>query len=398
MTLLRLALRDIGRSAFRSWVIAACSFLVAALGFSALLVARGAEASLGLVSARLGADIIVVPSGSEPQVETALLMGVPTKRWMPAAAVGEIRGLPGVAAASPQLYLASLKGASCCTVSNMFVVAFEPQTDFTIQPWIVQEVGAKGLPLGGTVGGSLVSVPEGEKGLTIYGAPLSLDTHLASTGTNLDRSLFMTFETARDMARQSKTKAVSPLEIPDDGVSAVLVKVASGSEARGVASLISDRIAGVTASVAPQMFGAFRDQTGSVMGGLLAALALTGGFSLVFISLISTMAAHDRRREIGVLRALGATRTGVVWLLVAQAAAVTAAGALAGALTAATGIFLFRDLMVKRLGFPFLFPSAGELALVLVTGLAVIVAGVALAVALPALRTALQEPANAMRE
>lgn len=398
MTLLRLALRDIGRSVFRSWVIAACAFLVAALGFSALLVARGAQASLGLVSARLGADIIVVPAGSEPQVETALLMGIPTEKWMPAASVAEIRGLPGVAAASPQLYLASLKGASCCTVSSMFVVAFEPETDFTIQPWIVKELSAKGLPLGGTVGGSLVSVPEGEKGLTIYGTPLSLDARLASTGTNLDRSLFMTFETARDMARQSETKAVSPLKIPEDGVSAVLVKVSPGSEAQGVASLITSTISGVTASVAPEMFGAFRDQTGSVLGGLLAALALTGGFSLVFISLISTMAAHDRRREIGVLRALGATRIGVVWLLVAQAAAVTAAAALGGGALAATGIYLFRDLIVTRLGFPFIFPDPGELALVLVVGLVVIVTGVALAVALPALRTALQEPANAMRE
>jgi len=398
VTLLRLAIRDIGRGAFRSSVVAACAFLVAALGFSALLVARGAQESLGLVSERLGADVIVVPSGTQPQVETALLMGVPTERWMPSDSVERIRDLPGVSAASAQLYLASLKGASCCTVSNMFVVAFDPKTDFTVQPWIEQEMGAGGLPRGGAVGGSLVSVPEGEKGLTIYGSPLSLEAHLAPTGTNLDRSLFLTFETARDMARDSKTKAVAPLEIPEDGVSAVLVKVAPGSDAQGVATLIANRITGVTASVAPRMFGAFRDQTGSVLGGLLAALALTCALSLVFISLVSTMAAHERRREIGVLRAMGATRAGVVWLLVAQAGAVTAAGALAGAAVAATGIYLFRDLIVKRFGFPFAFPALGELALLLSGGLLVIVTGVALAVALPAVRTALQEPASAMRE
>jgi len=398
VTLLRLALRDIARSAFRSWVIAACAFLVAALGLSALLVARGAQASLRLVTERLGADIIVVPSGSEPQVETALLMGIPTERWMPAASAGEIRALPGVAAASPQLYLASLKNASCCSVSSMFLVAFDPETDFTVQPWIEEQVSIQGLSLGSAVGGSLVSVPEGEQGLTIYGSALDLDAQLAPTGTNLDRSLFLTFDTAREMARQSRTKAVAPLKLPEDGISAVLVKVAPGSEAQGVAALISDRVSGVNASVAPRMFGAFRDQTGSVLDSLLAALALTVGFSLVFISLVSTMAAHDRRRELGVLRALGATRTGVVQLLVVQAAAVTAAGALAGAAVAAMSTYLFRDLIIRRLGFPFLFPTSGELAVLVAAGLLVIVAGVVLAVAIPALRTALQEPATAMRE
>jgi putative ABC transport system permease protein len=398
VTLLRLALRDIRRSAFRSWTIATCAFLVAALGLSALLLARGARASLDLVSARLGADIVVVPSGATTQVEAALLMGVPTRRWLPSAVVGQIRALPNVAAASPQLYLASLANASCCTVSNMFLVAFDPATDFTVQPWIREQVGASGLPIGGAVGGSLVAVPPGEKGLTLYGYPLDLKARLAPTGTNLDRSIFLTFETARDMASRSVTAAAQPLEVPSDGVSAVMVKVADGSEARGVASLITDRVKGVTASVAPSMFGAFRDETGAVLSGLLAALAVTGGFSLVFIALVSSMAAHDRRRELGVLRALGATRAGVVGLLVVQAAAVTAAGAATGAAVAAAGIYLFRDLIVRRSGIPLLFPAPGELALLVIAGVLSIVIGVSLAVALPASRTAIQEPATSMRE
>jgi putative ABC transport system permease protein len=398
VTLFRLAIRDIGRSTFRSWVIAACAFLIAGLGLATLLITGGAQQSLGLVSDRLGADVIVVPAGSEPSVENALLMGVPTGKWMPVADLEAIRALPGVAAASPQVYLASLSGASCCSVSSMFLVAFDPSSDFTVQPWIDQRLGTGGLALGDGIGGASVSVPEGDEGLTLYGYPLRLISTLAPTGTNLDRSLFITAATARDMASRSATAAVKPLVIPEDGVSAVLVKVAPDSEAQGVAALISDRVPGVSAVAGPRMFATFRSQMSAILNGLLGVLGITLGLSLVFIALVSTMAAHERKREIGVLRALGATRSHVVVSQVLQAAIVTIVGGVAGASVAAAATWLFRDLIIQRLGFPFIYPAPGELVLLSVEGLLVLVAGVALAVAVPAIRSGLQEPSATMRE
>lgn len=398
MTLLRLALRDIGRSTFRSCVVALCAFLAAALGFGTLLVARGAQASLGRVADRLGADVIVVPSGAEARVESALLMGSPAGIRLPASEVETIRSLPGVAGASPQLYLASLANASCCTVSDMFLVAFDPATDFTVQPWIDRELGAGGLRVGEAIGGSLVSVPEGERGITLYGYPLELRAKLAPTGTNLDRSLFITAATAREMASRSVTGAVAPLVIPADSVSAILVKVAPGSEARGVAALIGARLPDVAASLGPSMFATFRRQMDAVMGGLLTTLAVTFGLSLVFIASVSAMAAHERRREVGVLRALGATRSAVVTAQVIQAAVLTIAAGSAGFAAAALGIWLFRDLIVERLGFPFLYPGVAELLVVAVAGLTALAAGVSLAVAVPVGFASLQEPSIAMRE
>lgn len=398
MTLFRLALRDIGRSTFRSWVIALCAFLLAGLGLATLLVTRGGQASFNSVSDRLGADVIVVPSGSEMGVENALLMGVPTGTWMPASALDSIRKVPGVAVASPQLYLASLFQASCCTVDNMFLVAFDPATDFTIQPWIDQQLGARGLGLGEALGGTFVSVPEGQSGLKIYGYPLQLKAQLSPTGTNLDRSLFITAATALDMASQSATAAVRPLVIPADSVSAVLVRVDPGSDGEAVAGLIMKDVQNVTATPGPRMFGSFRSQLTAILGGLLAILVVTAALSLVFIALVSAMAAHERRREMGVFRALGMTRSSVVVFHVLQAAIVTVLGGLAGAGIAALGTWLFRDLLIKRLGFPFLYPAPGELALLVLTGLAVLTAGVSIAVAIPTVIAGLGEPGATMRD
>ena len=105
------------------------------------LLMRGAENSLRLAIDRLGADIVVVPTGSEAKIESALLMGVPAKFWMPQENVDKIAAIPGVEAVSPQLYLATLTGASCCSVSDMFMIAYDPETDFTIQPWLQKKIG-----------------------------------------------------------------------------------------------------------------------------------------------------------------------------------------------------------------------------------------------------------------
>ena len=101
MSLGRLVLRNISGSTFRSSVVFLCALLVAGLALSTVLIVHGAEESLRLASRRLGADIVVVPEGTEAKIGTALLMGMPTKTWMPQDTLDKIARVPGVAEASP---------------------------------------------------------------------------------------------------------------------------------------------------------------------------------------------------------------------------------------------------------------------------------------------------------
>jgi len=397
VTLTRLALRDIARNEFRSWMVFLSAMLVAALVLAAGLVLQGTSDSLRLTQGRLGADILVVPQGTEDRVESALLMGTPGSVWMSADAVDAIRRVPGVESASPQLYLASLEGASCCTVSSMFIVAFDPATDFTVQPWLEETLGAD-LALGQAVGGAFVSVPDGDDGLKIYGYPLSLAANLEPTGGNLDRSLFLTFETARDMARLSVTEAERPLEIPDDSVSSVLVRVAEGEDPNTIAGAILTRVPGIGVVMAPSMFEHFRTQITTLRSGLVFALGMTLALSLMLIAVVFSMASHARRRELGVWRALGATHGHVVRSLVIQAAILAAAGGLTGAAFSALGSYLFHDYIVGRIGVPFLFPSLPALGALILVGLAIAVLTATLASLVPAIRASRQDPASAMRE
>src|SRR5512138_1045865 len=182
MSAFQLALKNISGNAFRNAVVALCALLLSAFALFITMVIRGAESSLRLTIDRLGADIVVVPQGSEAKIESALLMGNPARFWMPREDLNKVAAIPGVAAASPQLYLATLTGASCCSVSDMFMIAYDPATDFTIQPWLQGDL-RNGLRVGEVVGGTYITATEGDQNIKVYGYLLTLKENLEPTGT-----------------------------------------------------------------------------------------------------------------------------------------------------------------------------------------------------------------------
>jgi len=397
MNLWRLARRNIAGSSFRSWVVFGCTLVVTGLALSTILLINGAQQSLQLAVRRLGADLMVVPQGTETRVETALLMGTPVQVWMPDTKVAEIATVPGVAQASPQLFLSSLKGAACCSASEMFMVAYDPQTDFTVTPWLKNNLG-RGLKLGESIGGTSVFIPEGEQNIKLYGYYLTLRGNLEPTGTNLDQTMFLTWETAEDMAHKSYTQAEKPLIIPDNSISALLVKVAPGAKAHDVAEHILTDVPGVTPIESTNMFQTYRQQITGLLRAMTLLLSVTVILSLALISFIFAMAANERRREMGVLRALGATRGLVLRSLLAEAGLLALAGALPGILLSVFCVLLFRTLLIRILGVPFLVPSAGDVIVLVVGTLVMALVGVGLAALLPAWRISRLDPSIAMRE
>ena len=259
-------------------------------------------------------------------------MGDPTQVWMPQDNAGQDRRRARACRRPrPQLYLSTLTNASCCSVSEMFVVAYDPQTDFTIQPWLKEKLG-QGLKLGEAVGGTYVFVPEGEQNIKLYGYLMTLKANLEPTGTGLDQSMFLTFETAHDIARISQTHGREAAGDPRRQHLGGAGQGGAGRRpARGGAARSCSDVPGVTPIESPNLFQAYRKQ----MTGLLASRAgrswaITLALSVLLIGLVFSMAANERRRELGVLRALGATRGFVFRSLLAEAGLLALAGGLAG--------------------------------------------------------------------
>ena len=371
--------------------------MVAALSLSILMISRGAEDSLRLAYERMGADIVVVPRGAESKVENALLMGEPAQVWMPEENLKKVAAIPGVAAVAPQIYLSTMKDAPCCAVSEMFVVVYDPATDFTVEPWLERELG-RDLGLGEAIGGRYVFVPPGEQKIEMYGYYVDLKGNMEPTGTNLDQTMFLNMDTAREMARASKTQAMEELIIPVKSISTLLIRVAPTASPDYVATTIAKQVSGVTPLVGLSLFSSYRDQMSVVRQVMLLILIVTSVLSLVLLSLVFSMAANERRRQIGVLRALGATRAFVFRSLVSEAGSLALIGGAIGVTLGAVVVSLYGHFIVSSLRLPFLIPEPITMLAYGLGGLAVALLCVVVAAFMPAFRISRQDPALAMRE
>jgi putative ABC transport system permease protein len=397
MNVVRLIYRDVTNNAFRSGVVLGCAVLLSALPFGVTVITEGSRSGLQLVLERLGADLLVVPQGSEAKVETALLTGKPASVWMPRENLEKVARVAGVARTTPQLHLATLAGAPCCSASELFIVAFDPATDFTLRAWLNDHSGGE-LGLGEVVGGSLVFVPNGKANILIYGSPVRLKGNLARSGTGLDQTLFLTFATAREVARQSKTRAAQELVVPADQVSAILVQLKPGVAPETLAKAIQQAVPGVAVIQSPAFLQATRQELAGWVRILFGVLGLVWLLSVTVAGLVFSLAAHERRREVGVLRALGSSRGFILRLLLAEAAVLALAGAASGIALCLTLAVGFQDAIVFLLKIPFLLPPLPLLASLMLGGLFVSVASVTLAALVPAWRISHLEPAAAMRE
>jgi putative ABC transport system permease protein len=131
---------------------------------------------------------------------------------------------------------------------------------------------------------------------------------------------------------------------------------------------------------------------------ILVIMGITWVLSVLLIGLVFSMAANERRKELGVLRALGATRRHIFQSLLAESSLLALIGGACGIALAALGIFLFRKLIMVSLNIPFLLPSAGSLLLQIGAGMLLALITVNLAALLPAYKVSQQDPAIAMRE
>jgi putative ABC transport system permease protein len=392
-----LAWKNANGNTFRSWTVVLCAALMAGFAVSTTIVIGGAQDSLQVAMDRLGADIIVVPAGAEHAMENAFLMGVPVVAWMPHSLVDRIAALPGVEAVSPQLFLSTLRGATCCSVPEMFLVAYDPQTDFTLKPWL-EETLHEELRLGEAVGGAFVYVPADPGYILVYGYEVDLRGQLKPTGTGLDQSMFFTFETANEIARLSSVQAERELRIPEDDVSAVMVKVERGTDPHQVARQIQQALPQVTPVESTNLFHSQRVQILGLLQSLLVLLGVAWLLSVALIGMVFSIAVNERRQQIGVLRAVGFRRRFILQSLLAEGLILALGGGGAGIAFFILAVYLFRQLIMQLMGVPFLIPSLFSLFVLAAGALVLALASVTLGALIPTLRISLMDPAEAMRK
>jgi putative ABC transport system permease protein len=136
------------------------------------------------------------------------------------------------------------------------------------------------------------------------------------------------------------------------------------------------------------------DVLGSVLDVLTAVVGALGGISLavggIGILTIMTIAVRERRREIGLLRALGAGRGQILTLFLLEAVLLALVGGILGLAVGAGGAWLIGALVPAL-------PTETAWDFVLIAEVIAVLIGLAAGV-LPALRAAALDPVAALHE
>ena len=209
----------------------------------------------------------------------------------------------------------------------------------------------------GMQAGALAAV-HGDKPFTVVGV-------LARTGTPVDRTLHVSLQAIEaihlDWAGGAPLPAAAGVRIAPEfarkfdlepkQVTAALVGLKSRAAVFVVQRFVNQYEAEPLLAVLP---GVALDELWQAVGlGERALLAISGLVALVSLaSLVAVVLAglNERRRELAVLRAVGAGPRQVLLLLAAEGGLVTLCGALLGALAAAAAVLLAGPWVQQRLG------------------------------------------------
>ncbi len=344
---------------------------------------------------RLGADILVVPEGSQESGEAALITGVPTSFYMERSVVDQVAAVRGVDRVSPQLFIESLISSACCT-GHVQLVGYDPDTDFVITPWLEQNVD-KPLERDDVVIGSLILANKGET-VKFYGHDFEVVGILDATGMGADESVFMTLDAAYAMAEESAQDAATALDLQPGQISSVLVRVAPGTTIEQVAQRIKTSVPGTLAMTANELSRSVTDRLSGFLKGFIVLDIIVWIMALLTIAAIFSMIVNERQREIGLLRAMGGKRGYIFRLMTTEAVLLTAAGGLTGIILGGAGMFIFRAVITASLGIPYLWPPLWFFAILVLGTLFLSVASGVAASLYPAISSSRLEPYAAIRK
>jgi len=371
-------------------------FILVLTGFLLMttVIMWGMEESLRTGMERLGADVIVIPYDSTEQAQKEVLTGrLAIGDSMPADHVRRILQMEAVERASPQLYLGTISGSVYSTAEKLYIVAFDPKTDFTILPWLKEKL-AKPLGIRDAIGGALINRIAPLETILVNCYKLSLVGILEPTGIWLDQALFVTFDTARDMIGQGAICGkVSP-----DTVTFIAVDLKPGYDAGRTALEMLLVAPGIFPVRAPKLMTILGAQRAGLIQSLFLALGIMWILAVVLTSFVFSFIVDGRRREVGMLRAAGASRNFIFRLFLTEISLLAMGGGFAGIILGTLLLYFFRSWLMSALEMRVLLPSWPGLVLYTIGCFLIALVLVLPALLYPAIRASRLDPAAAMRE
>lgn len=317
-----LAFQNVRRRIFRGVVLASAICMLVALLVFAMSFVANVNAGLEKTSERLGADIIVIPTGARSGAEEFLLYSKIQVFYMDKEYFEIMKLKPEVEQATYHTYLEPLTGI-CCGVLDAQVIGIDQETDFIIKPWLTEDatLGPRQIYVGH---GSASDYKSG-----LYDTALLFDRDfeiagiLEETGTGLDYSIIMRIEDMDEIILEKER--AKPGQI-----SAVFLKLKRGYDPYIMGRVIEGEY--------PQLDVIPRGTMGETVKETLLDINKIFSITILLSSILSIFLAwaifsaivNERKREVGIIIAIGARRIQVIKLFLLEVLLIGGVGSVLG--------------------------------------------------------------------
>lgn len=338
-----IAWKNVARKIFRNFVLALAVALLVALLIFALLFSKAVREDIDAAAMRLGADIVIVPPEAKSMADEFILESMVKTFYMDEMVFKTLIDIPDIAAGTFQIYLHTLD-SGCCSIDEGQVIAFDPDTDFVVTPWIKEN---KHLEAGDIFVGSYVYEFLGLISTAkLFGSGVNIVDHLEETGTGLDRGVFMRIEDLNKIPKEAMGSYIP------GKISIIFLKLKEGADVDQVVAKIRD----INPRIGIMTRGSIGADVRNTLQDILRVFSITITISSVLAILLAwstfTAMANERQREVGILRSIGARRHHIVQMFLGEALIISIIGGLMGTVIGHGLIYYLADdfNLLTRLG------------------------------------------------
>ncbi|OCG02220.1 ABC transporter permease [Gilliamella sp. wkB112] len=350
ITIANLAWRNVQRRPFRSCCLIIIIMLFSATLFGGSVLMKNLSLGISGMADRLGADILIVPHGYEKNLEVALLRGEPSSFYLKVDLIDKIKDIQGIDAISPQLFIASLN-AGCCS-TKVQLIGFDQHSDFVIKPWLQSQLSTP-LTDNEVVVGAKISSQVGDE-IKFFNHSFKIAAKMDSTGMGFDTSVFMTLQAARTLMQEAKL-VEGDVDHFANYVSSVFIKVNTDYQPKDIVNQIMPKYAmdyNIDFVMTKGMISNISKWLNSFSTIVYSLSAIFWVLAIIVIFIIFSSMLNERKREISLLRILGASRLTLVKMLLRESLIISALGGIAGILIAAILLYAFSLLICQSIGLP----------------------------------------------
>ena len=365
----KFGITNIRRRPYRS----ACLMLAAVIGSYALFVGLSLKASLSngisRMQERMGADLMIVPESAELEATNVLLTGEPDFFYMDNSVTTAVADIEGVECTTGQFYFTSLSSDCCST--RVQLIAFDPDTDFVIEPWIDERVNTEVSDGSVIIGSEVTPLANGK--VRFYGNEYDVAGILSETATGLDSSVFMSRQTMHQILNDAKAKGYQFLNPEEDAslVSTVLIRVDEDADIPTVVGEIYSKADDIKIIETDKLISDVTVKFGSMENIINVTLTVLLSFSFVTMILFFSVIFHERKKEFAVLRILGTTSKRICVFSLTEGVTIGASGGVIGLVFGILTVFPFNNYIENSLDVPYLMPPFPVIALFGLTGVLV---------------------------